>query len=510
MRLIGYVDLHKRIEELERELARHRIFADSVKDYALIEFDCEARITSWSLGAQRLTGFTEQEALGQPSSLVFTPEDRARGEVEKEIETARRDGRAEDERWHLRKDGSRFWASGVMTPLKDRAGFAKVMRDLTHRKQAAEALRQSEENYRLLVENVLDHAIFQVDLEGRVSSWNAGATRLFGYSDQEIIGQPFTLLFRLEDQFDAERELRLVEKSGNAADQRWVVRKDGSTFYAHWVTHLIRDEQGQTRGYAKVLRDETERERLRQLERELFTARVRTADAALDRTRQELRSLAASLMTAQEDERRRIARDLHDDLSQRLAALEMGLVHIRKRLAHEVPNSIVVLEPLIREVGALSSEVRELSHRLHPSVLDDLGLEVALRQLVEDFERSAGLTTRVSTSLPNAASLPPIVTTALYRIAQEALRNASRHAKDARVTVAVSSTGGEVRLTVRDDGPGMDVTAERGKGGLGLISMRERANLAGGSLEIRSAPGEGTELIVTVPCWWSERKSTGG
>ena len=504
----------ERIAELEAELARHRIFADSVKDYALIEFSEDNRITSWSRGAEQLTGWTEAEVLGQPASIIFTPEDRARGEVEKELETALRDGCAEDERWHLKKDGSRFWASGVLTPLSDRAGFAKVMRDLTRRKRDAEALRISEENHRLFIENVRDHALFQVDTGRRICVWNTGAERIFGYSDGEILGQPFSVLFKPEDQKAGypEDELARAESSGHVEDQRWLVRRDGSHFFAHWVTHLVRDDQGQNRGFAKVLRDDTERlraenerARLQQLERDLLAERVETADAALDRTRQELRQLAASLMSAQEDERRRVARELHDDLAQRLAALEIGLVQLRRLPESAVEEWRTAVDLLIGDVGALSAEVRNLSHRLHPSVLDDLGLDAALRQLVADLERSAGLTVRLSTSLGAAPTMPGIVAAALYRIAQEALRNIMRHAKDALVSVRLAATPAEVRLSVQDDGPGMDLAQVRFKGGLGLVSMRERANLAGGSLEIKSAPGQGTIVIAVVPCWWADK-----
>jgi len=180
----------------------------------------------------------------------------------------------------------------------------------------------------------------------------------------------------------------------------------------------------------------------------------------------------------------------------------MGLEHVRQRASRAGEEWGSSLDALVRLVAELSEEVRSLSHRLHPSVLDDLGLEAALRQLTTDLQRTAGLTVRLTSNLGGTVALPDTVATALYRIAQEALRNILRHARDASVTVSLLATSDEVRLSVRDDGPGMDVRAVREKGGLGLVSMRERANLAGGSLEIRSAPAAGTEVVVAVPCWW--------
>ena len=469
------MDLQRRIAQLEHELARYRLFEDSVQDYAFIELDLENRVVNWSRGAERLTGFPEQEVLGQSAVILFTPEDRASGAVEQELTKAMRDGCAEDERWHMRKDGSRFWGSGVMTVLENRAGFAKVMRDLTRRRMAEEALRQSEENYRLFVENVRDHALLRVDTDGRISSWNAGAQRLFGYTDVEILGHPFALLYNSGEtqQPDLEGE-----------HQSWLVRKDGSRFLARWVTHAIRDEQGYLRGFAKVLRDETERMR-----------------AEIERSRQELRALAGNLMTVQENERRRIARNLHDDLLQRLAALEMSMAHMQQRIAPDPSFPPGLLTQWMAEISLLSRDLSSLSHRLHPAVLDDLGLEAALRQLIEDCERTSGLSARLNARTLKEP-LPHEVAMALYRIAQEALRNVGASAREALVTVTLTESPIEVRLSVRDSEPGYDPASLDAEGGLSLVSMRERASLAGGSLEMCATPGEGMEVIVAIPCWW--------
>jgi len=218
------------------------------------------------VGAERILGWCESEVLGQPGAIVFNDEDRAKGEVERELRIARAEGKAENERWHVRKDGSRFWGSGIMTSLRNAGrplGFAKVLRDLTDRRLAEAALQESEERFRLFIENVREYALFQTDLTGYITDWNPGAERLFGYAKGEIIGQPASRLFTPEDQEAGVLQIEIVRALAGARQQdtRWMVRKDGSRFWAQWVTEPVRDGAGNIRAIAKVLRDETERRR---------------------------------------------------------------------------------------------------------------------------------------------------------------------------------------------------------------------------------------------------------
>jgi PAS domain S-box-containing protein len=244
-----------------------RIAVEHTPDYAFILLDTENRVLRWNAGAERILGYAEAEILGASGSLFFVPEDRACGAVEEELAAARGDGKAEDDRWHLRKDGSRFWSNGVMRPLYDTAGqlkgYVKMLRDLTEQKQAQEALQRSEEQLRLFVENVTDYALIQVDLHGHVSSWNTGAQRITGYTEQDIIGKHMSILCTQEDveaRF-VEEELRRALEKGSTEEARWFVRKDGRRFWAWWVTHVIPDTAGKPRAFAKLMRDETERKR---------------------------------------------------------------------------------------------------------------------------------------------------------------------------------------------------------------------------------------------------------
>jgi PAS domain S-box-containing protein len=510
--------LEQQIADCERDRAaareaerRFHLFANSVEEYAFISFDRENRVTGWNRGAQRILGYAEGDVLGRSGSIFFTPEDQERGDDRRELVLARSEGRAENERWHVRQDGSRFWGSGVMTALHDETGsfegYGKVMRDLTARREAEQQLRVSEERFRLFVENVSDYALIQVDEQGNVSGWNSGAERTFGYNDREILGQPVSRLFTPEDNAvrESERDLGRALTDGRAEYERYMVRKDGTRFWARWVTTPMRDSEGHLRGFAKVLRDETERrraeeerERLAAVERELLAKEVRSKGQELDRTKEELRALAGSLLTAQEEERRRLARELHDEFQQRLAVIEIGLSRLRQNLPENPTQIRTELNRLERELGEVSNEIRRLSHQLHPAILDDLGLRIALIRLAEDFQNGGSRQVQIETqNVPE--DIPRDIATALYRIAQEALRNVAKHAETASVTISLVGAADAVCLTIQDDGPGFTLSDVRFRGGLGLISMHERARLVGGTLQLISSPGQGTTVELLVP-----------
>jgi two-component system CheB/CheR fusion protein len=267
----------------------------------------------------------------------------------------------------------------------------------------------------------------------------------------------------------------------------------------------MRDAQGHLRGFAKVLRDETERkqtqeerERLEAFERELLAGQVQSKTHELDRTKDELRALAASLLTAQEEERRRIARELHDDFQQRLALLEINMSRLRQNLPRSPTETRSELNRLEREVGDVSNELRRLSHQLHPALLEHLGLQIALTRLAEDFQNSGARQIRVEAEkVPGDIAIG--TSTAVYRIAQEALRNIAKHANGATVTITINGGPDAVRLSVEDDGPGFAPLDGHFQGGLGLISMHERARSVGGVLRLTTSPGRGTRVEVEIP-----------
>jgi PAS domain S-box-containing protein len=254
----------------------YRLLVDSVREYAIFLLDPEGQVASWNPGAERIKGYRPDEIIGRHFSIFYPASEIERGWPERELDTARRLGRFEDEGWRIRKDGTRFWASVLIAPVRDAAGrllgYSKITRDLSERRDNEERLRQSEERFRLLVDSVQDYAIFLLDPEGRVASWNAGAQRIKGYTAQEIIGRSLTTFYPQEalDRNWPAIELEHAKRLGRFEDEGWRVRKDGTRFWANVIITTLRDAEGRLRGFAKITRDLTERraqeERLRQSE----------------------------------------------------------------------------------------------------------------------------------------------------------------------------------------------------------------------------------------------------
>jgi PAS domain S-box-containing protein len=254
----------------------YRLLVESIRDYAIFLLDLDGRVASWNPGAERINGYKVDEIVGRHFSIFYPASAVERGWPDRELETARRLGRFEDEGWRVRKDGSTFWATVIISTVRDASGrligFSKVTRDLSERRENEERLRQSEERFRLLVETVQDYAIFLLDPDGRVATWNAGAQRIKGYTAQEVIGRSFTMFYP-QDALDRNWpaiELEHAKRLGRFEDEGWRVRKDGSRFWANVIITALRDAEGRLRGFAKITRDLTERraqeERLRQSE----------------------------------------------------------------------------------------------------------------------------------------------------------------------------------------------------------------------------------------------------
>jgi PAS domain S-box-containing protein len=288
------------------DLERLNSLTSNLRDHAVIGIDQQHLISSWNEGAKRMLGWDEQEVLGRYAGIFFTPEDVDNGEPDRELEAAHREQSIEEERWHVRKDGSRFWGSGTLSVMSDGSGavqgFVKVMRDLTSRKKADQRLRDSEERFRLFVENVTDYALVQVDPERNISGWNTGAERSFGYSEEEIVGKPMNVLFTPEDvaKGDPDRDFDEALAAGRAEYERWLVRKDGSRFWARWVTTPMYDEGGQLRGFAKVLHDETQRKEAQDQQRKALEEKNALLQEVHHRVKNNLQVIS-SLLSLQAD-----------------------------------------------------------------------------------------------------------------------------------------------------------------------------------------------------------------
>jgi signal transduction histidine kinase len=329
---------------------------------------------------------------------------------------------------------------------------------------------------------------------------------MFGYAANEIVGQPFGTLFTPEDRAAGvpRGELTAARETGRATDERWHLRKDGSRFYCSGVTTRIANSDN----FAKVARDLTER---RQAELSLESARHELEDRVHQRTdalqqevvrgtetRKHITSLLRRVVTAQEDERARIARDLHDQLGQQLTALRLTLERHRTAAAaagqsEDVDRALQIAQTLDREVDFLAWELR-------PAALDDLGLAAALPRFIQEWSSHYGIAAEFQGTQALAGRLSPTAEIAFYRVAQEALNNIVKHAHATRVDVLLENRDHSVVLIVEDDGVGFDASKrESSERGIGLAGMRERASLVGATLQVESEQGKGTTVFLRCP-----------
>jgi PAS domain S-box-containing protein len=354
--------------------------------------------------------------------------------------------------------------------------------------------KRAEDRFRRLLESAPD-AMIIVNHHGEIQLVNSRTEAMFGYGREELIGRPVETLVpdRLRGMHTGHRSRYhadpRVRPMGLGIDLRGR-RRDGSEFPVEIALSPIETEEGTV--VCAAVRDTTEQKRL---EHEL--------DDVARRRAEDLRDFAVSVQSAQEEERRRIARELHDDLGQRLTGLKMGLQVLDDDIPKGTRKHAPRLERLLREIDRMIMEVRRLSYNLRPAVLDDFGLVVALQVLCKEFEKVYKIRTKfhAGESLGKIHDAP--VDIALYRIAQEALANTARHAEATAVSVHLSGDGDAIILTVEDDGRGFDVEAsqsrKRIRRGLGLVGMRERSELLGGTFQVQSNLEEGTRIEVHLP-----------
>lgn len=350
--------------------------------------------------------------------------------------------------------------------------------DVIRGREREEALRSSEARFRAVIENACE-AILGVDRTGRILLANPAAGRVFGYPLVELTGAPLAILLpeaarprhgaALEGYFAHPHDMRMGERS-----QLTGRRKDGAEVALEISLSYVATADG---GMAiALLQDVTERRD----------------------SRRRLQSLARRLMVAQQEERRRIARDLHDDLTQTISLLGMKLGFLEQSLDRPREQLLAEIADARRHVDGLVEEVRALSHRLHPTVLEYSGLEGALESLAADWRRHEGVTVRLRLD-QGAAPLTGEAASALYHVALEAMRNAVRHGRAKTLDVGLRRDPAALRLVVADDGVGFDTTRPPGDDALGLIGMEERALGLGGRFAIASVPGRGTRVEVEVP-----------
>ena len=463
---------------MDDHYAHYRLIVDASDD-AIITKSLEGVISSWNTGAQRMFGYTAAEAIGQPITIIIPPELH-----EEEVQILRRLRTGERiehyETWRVSKDERRIDVSVTISPIRDAEGRIigafKIGRDITARKRAEVALREQEESFRI-VANAAPVMIWISGVDKLCTFFNQGWLEFTGRSLESELGngwaegvhpvdlrgclETYTRAFDRRESFSMEYRLRRHD-----GEYRWILDQGLPIFKA----------DGSFAGYIGSGMDVTGR---------------KLAEEALSRASQRL-------IEAHEEERRRIARELHDDINQRIGLLAANLYHLKQ----SVPASAAELMPEIEEAGEqvaeLGRELQSLSHRLHSSKLELLGLRVAAASFCKDCSNLQKVEIEFhAENIPRVLSAE--ISLCLYRVLQEALQNATKHSGARQFKVSLTGGANEIELTVQDSGIGFEPEdAIRGRG-LGLTSMQERLKLVNGQLFIESKLQQGTTIQARVP-----------
>jgi PAS domain S-box-containing protein len=452
------------------------------------------------------TGLNYEQSAGPGLQAVIHPDDApvSKDRWQGALET----GEGFECEYRLRNAAGEYrWFIGRNVPLRDNnhiIGWLGSATDVHDLKEAESGWRESEERYRLMVDGARDYAIFMVNPSNEIVYWSAGAERVFGWSAAEAVGESGEIVFTPEDRENEqeEKEIETALREGCASDRRWHLRKNGTRVWVDGMMRRLDDEKtGALRGFAKIARDATQQheaeEQLQRAHHEL-ERRVQQRTAELERTNAKLRRameqrqmLEKRILSVTEQERARISQDLHDSLCQELT----GTAFLLKSRARAIEGqSRVAADSLVEAadtVNANAQMARELARGLHPIEIAASGLPSALRELCSRM--SGDVSCRCD--CPRSLRIDENIAVNLYRIAQEALTNALKHANASQITICLNRTNGGIVLTVNDDGQGK----RRAARGLGTLMMEYRANAIGGTLRLESKEARGTSVTCRVP-----------
>ncbi|MBA7595461.1 hypothetical protein ES703_02424 [subsurface metagenome] len=489
----------KMLKESERELSQI-VEGNSIPTFVL---DKEHRITHWNKSCENLTGISASEVIGTRRQWSpFYPKERlVMADIvvdkvpEEEIakyygvkysKSALIEGAYEAEDFFPQLGESGKWLFFTSAPLRDHEGNVigaiETLQDITERKQAEEAVKQSERRYRDLFDSASE-AIFIRDLKGRILEVNQAASDLTGYTVDELASMNIRQ-YLTPASFDIAMEMQRRQIEGATAGQRFeleIIRKDGVKAIIEVAIRLITGSgNGKPTGVQAIARDVTEERKMRD----------------------SMHFYLQKILVAQEEERKRIARDLHDDTSQSL----LLLTHQLDAIASDPKNKLT--EPVREKLNQVYNlavdtlgSLRRYAQDLRPAILDDMGLVAALEWMADKLITEDGIDTDVQLDIQRQ-DLPHEVQLVLFRIGQEALGNVKRHAEASKVVIRLESRAGEIKMTIVDNGKGLaqiQVSDLSSAGKLGIMGMRERAQLLGGTLSIESELGKGTAVIVMIP-----------
>jgi PAS domain S-box-containing protein len=489
--------------------APFRLLVDSIVDYAIYMLNPKGFVTSWNAGAERIKGFTAEEIVGKHFSTFYTEEDRAAGVPQKVLETAKREGKFEGEGWRVRKDGSRFWASVVVDRITDEKGkligFAKITRDMTRQREAQNALLEAERSFRILVQGVTDYALFMLDPEGRVATWNVGAQRIKGYTPEEIVGEHFSRFYTSEEAGEGvpKRALDTARETGRYEAEGWRVRKDGTRFWASVVIDAIRNEEGELVGFAKITRDMTEK---------------REAQLRLEESREQL--FRAQKMEALGQLTGGLAHDFNNLLTAILGACQLAarnlddpdkLQRMLEGIRGSAQRGAKLTKQLLAFARAQPLEIKQLDLRDFFSEVTTL-IRPSLRSNIE-------LVTEISDQLwpvdADAGALELAILNLAFN-ARDAMKDGGMLRLSAHNEVLKGEPDGlkgeHVVLRVTDSGSGMPrevmdrvfepffTTKSFGEGtGLGLSQVFGFAKQIGGTINVQSEVGHGSVFTLYIP-----------
>lgn len=523
-----------------------RLLVERVQDYAIFALDSDGNILTWNTGAERLKGYEAKDIVGRHFSVFYTAEDRQAGRPASLLETATESARVEDEGWRVRQDGTRFWASVLITALRDDngklVGFAKITRDLTAKRATDEMIRESEERFRLLVHSVEDYAIFMLDPTGRITTWNAGAERIKGYTTEEIIGQHFSVFYTAEDLASGKpsKELVTAVEAGRYEEEGWRVRKDGTRFWANVVLTPIRRNDGGVAGFAKVTRDLTQRRAAD--ERAMMDAQRIAAEegarAAAEQRAHELRSLTEQLRaqtvelerrTAEAEAGNRSKSDFLAAMSHELRTplnaiagytelMQAGVGGPLTEAQHDQLNRIQRsqrhLLGIINDILNFSRiEAGKVSYAIGPIGMQELVDSVA--PMIEPQARKKRLRLRMNRCSPALTARAD--RSKVEQILLNLLSNAVKFTEEGgEITISCGTEGDHVWLKVSDTGIGIpagqlesifapftqvgrSLASPMEGTGLGLAISRDLARAMRGELIAESREGRGSTFTLLLP-----------
>jgi PAS domain S-box-containing protein len=474
--------------------ARYRSIVDSQTDL-ICRYLPDTTLTFVNDAYCRFFGKTRDELVGR-KFLELIPDD-AREAAGRHVESLIREPRiVRDEHAVLLPDGRTGWQvwvdHAILAPDGTVLEFQAIGRDITERKQAESAVAQSEARYRAFFDLAAAGAATASPTTGKYLSVNDTFCQITGYTREELLERGFIDITHPEDRAEnagAFEQLVRGEIAGYRLEKRYI-RKDGEVIWVQVDVSLVRDASGLPLHSVCLIHDITVRRRAEQA--------LRMSEEALRRSRDEIRRLAGRLIRAQEEERRRISRELHDDLNQRLAALAIAISRVRSGMSEPQGEAARQLSQIQERIVTLTNDVRALSHALHPAALEHAGLVPALESLCAEFAADTGIETELAVA-DDLSDTSPDIALCIYRVAQESLRNTAAHSGTRSAALRLSRMSDTIELSVSDVGRGFDSGESARLRGLGLRSMKERVRLLQGQLHVGRRPGGGTEVRVRLP-----------